>query len=118
MDVIALHQAGITNAVAALGTAVGDHHCSLLKEKGIKKVIVAMDCDEPGTASAIKAIKTLRPHFEVSILRYEGAKDPDEYIKAYGADSFKQIKLIAGDSFLVLNSPEKEKYSTAVDILF
>ena len=115
MDVIALHQAGITNAVAALGTAIGKHHCTLLSHLGVKNVILATDCDEPGTQSALKSIPVLREYFNVGVIRYENAKDPDEFIKKFGAEAFKSIKPMHGDAFLIQNS--KNGYSLAIDFL-
>lgn len=117
MDVISLHQNGITNAVAALGTAVGDHHCSLLKEIGVKKIILALDSDEAGTKSALKSIPILRKYFDVSVVRFDGAKDPDEYMQKYGKEAFLSLKETKGETFIVNNCKNSEACSFAVDFL-
>ena len=94
MDVIALHCAGFTNAVATLGTAITPEHARMLK-RYTKKVIISYDSDGAGQAAADKAFKLLgEVGVETKILRMNGAKDPDEYIKKFGSESFR--KLIEG----------------------
>ena len=117
MDVISLHQAGITNAVAALGTAVGVRHCTLLRELGVKKIILALDSDEPGIKSALKTVPILKKYFDVKVIHLESAKDPDEYIKKNGVEKFRSLKQSSGDSFLVCNSEEKDRISLALNLL-
>lgn len=107
MDVISLHQAGVNNSVAALGTATGEHHCSLMRSLGVRNVILSLDGDLAGTSAALRTIPVLRKYFNVSVLRLSGAKDPDEFIKNYGVESFKETELIPGDFFLVQNSSNK-----------
>lgn len=117
MDVIALYQAGITNAVAALGTAIGISHCTLLRDMGVKNVILCMDSDEAGIKSIIRSIPILRNYFTVNVVRLSGAKDPDEYITLNGKESFMSLDRISGDSFWVEHCDEKQKYSIALDCL-
>ena len=117
MDVLALYGAGITNAVAALGTAVGVNHCTLLRDKGIKKVMLCMDSDGAGIKSAMRAIPILRNYFEVKVVALEGAKDPDEYLSANGREAFERLEKVNGDSFFVEHCSEDEKYSRALDFL-
>ena len=94
MDVIALHCAGFTNAVATLGTAITPEHARMLK-RYTKKVIISYDSDGAGQAAADKAFRLLgEVGVETKILRMNGAKDPDEYIKKFGTESFR--KLIEG----------------------
>ena len=89
MDAIALHQAGFTNAVATLGTALTPEQ-SRLMARYAKEVIVSYDSDEPGRNAARRAIGLLTPAgLHVRVLQIEGGKDPDEFIKTYGADRFR-----------------------------
>ena len=91
MDVIALHASGFENAVATLGTALTNEQARLMA-KHTKQVIISYDSDEAGQAATRKAVRMLSEvGLDVRILRMEGAKDPDEYIKKYGIDSFKNL---------------------------
>ena len=91
MDVIALHAAGITNAVATLGTAITSEQARMLS-RYTKKVIVSYDADEAGRKAAQRALSLLEEvGLEVSVLSMPGAKDPDEYIKTFGVDKFKEV---------------------------
>ena len=91
MDVIAMHAAGFENAVATLGTAITSEQARIMS-RYTKKVIISYDADEAGQKAAMRAIKLLTEvGLDVTILKVPGAKDPDEYIKAYGADKFKSL---------------------------
>ena len=91
MDVIALHSAGFTNAVATLGTAITTEQARMMS-RYTKKVIISYDADEAGQKAAARAIKMLGDvGLDVTILKVPGAKDPDEYIKQFGADKFRQL---------------------------
>ena len=91
MDVIACHAAGFENAVATLGTALTSEQARLMA-KHTKQVLIAYDSDEAGQNATRKAIRMLSEvGLEVRVLHMEGAKDPDEYIRKYGADSFKAL---------------------------
>jgi DNA primase len=91
MDVIALHSAGFTNAVATLGTAITAEQARMMS-RYTKKVIISYDADEAGQKAADRAIKMLgEVGLDVTILKVPGAKDPDEYIKQFGADKFRQL---------------------------
>lgn len=91
MDVIALHQAGFTNAVATLGTAITSEQ-SRIMAKYTKKVIISYDSDEAGQRAANKAMSMLGAvGLEVRVLKMDGAKDPDEYIKKFGPDRFRMV---------------------------
>jgi DNA primase len=90
MDVISLHAAGFENAVATLGTAITPDQARVFA-KYTKKVIICYDSDKAGQTAANKAIKLLgEVGVDVKILKLNGAKDPDEYIKKFGADSFRR----------------------------
>ena len=91
MDVIALHAVGITNAVATLGTAITSEQARVLS-RYTKRVIISYDADEAGRKAAQRALALLEEvGVEVSVLSIPGAKDPDEYIKTYGVDKFKEV---------------------------
>ena len=91
MDVIALHQAGFENAVATLGTAITPEQARLMG-RYTKKVIISYDSDNAGQNAANKAIKLLgEAGIDASVLKMSGAKDPDEYIKLYGAPAFSKL---------------------------
>lgn len=91
MDVIALHAAGFENAVATLGTALTNEQARMMA-KYTKQVLIAYDSDEAGQRAANRAVQMLSEvGVDVRILKMRGAKDPDEYIKKYGADSFRKI---------------------------
>ena len=85
MDVIGLHQAGFFGSVAALGTAFNADHAKVLK-KYAESVVIAFDSDTAGARAAVKAIPILTGEgLRVRVLNLREAKDPDDYIKMYGA---------------------------------
>ena len=91
MDTIALHQAGFDNAVASLGTALTEEHGQLLA-RYFKEAIISYDGDGAGVAAAQRAIPLLeKAGLKVRVLRMQGAKDPDEFIKSYGRDAFAKL---------------------------
>ena len=91
MDVIALHGAGFQNAVATLGTALTPEQARLMK-RYTKSVAISYDSDEAGQRAANRAFGILgEAGLETRILKMEGAKDPDEYIKKFGTDAFKRV---------------------------
>ena len=86
MDTISLHQRGITNVVASLGTALTEAQGRLLR-KSCEQVIVGYDADGAGQAATIRGLEILQNlGCDVRILQIEGAKDPDEYILKYGPE--------------------------------
>lgn len=90
MDVIAMHQAGFTEAVASLGTAMTSMHASIIK-KYVKEVILSYDSDEAGQRACLKNIGILREAGLPSrVLHLEPYKDPDEFIKNLGAQAFEE----------------------------
>ena len=91
MDVIALHAAGFQNAVATLGTALTSEQARIMA-KYTKKVIISYDSDEAGQRAANRAIQLLSEvGLEIRVLKLNGAKDPDEFIKKFGADRFRHV---------------------------
>jgi len=91
MDTIALHQAGFDNAVASLGTSLTEEHSQLLA-RYFKEAVIAYDGDGAGIAAAQRAIPLLeKAGLKVKVLRMQGAKDPDEFIKAYGREAFARL---------------------------
>lgn len=91
MDVIAMHAAGFENAVATLGTAITSEQARMMS-RYTKKVIISYDADEAGQKAAMRAVKMLTDvGLDVTILKVPGAKDPDEYIKKFGSDKFRQV---------------------------
>lgn len=100
MDVISLHQAGFQNAVASLGTALTSQHASLLR-RYTEEVILTYDSDEAGIKAALRAIPLLKEAgVSAKVLSMAPYKDPDEFIKAEGAESFQQRIDQAQNSFL------------------
>lgn len=90
MDVIALHQAGFTNAVASLGTSLTMGHASLIK-RYVNEVCLTYDSDEAGTKAALRAIPILKDAgISAKIIRLDPYKDPDEFIKNLGKDAFEE----------------------------
>jgi len=91
MDTIALHQAGFDSAVASLGTSLTAEHAQLLS-RYFQQAVIAYDSDGAGVAAAQRAIPLLeKAGLKVRVLRMSGAKDPDEYIKAFGRDAFARL---------------------------
>ena len=90
MDVISLHQAGFTNAVASLGTALTPGHASLLK-RYVREVFLTYDSDDAGTRAALRAVPILREAgISAKVVRMEPYKDPDEFIKNLGAEEYEK----------------------------
>ena len=91
MDVIAMHQAGFTNAVATLGTAITSEHARVVSRYA-KTAFLAYDSDEAGKKAADKAMTLLNEvGVDTKVIRMQNAKDPDEYIKKFGAQSYAQL---------------------------
>ena len=116
MDVISLHQAGFTNAVASLGTALTTGHASLIK-RYVNEVYLTYDSDEAGTRAALRAMPILKEAgITAKIIRMEPYKDPDEFIKNLGTEAFEERINKARNGFLFsleilekeydMNSPE------------
>jgi len=115
MDTIALYQAGFDCAVASLGTAFTPYH-ALLLSRYTKEVIIAYDSDEAGIFAAKRAIPFLeKSGLKVKVLQVQGAKDPDEYIKAFGRDSFLQLLDRSEDHIEYILAQIQHKYQLSED---
>lgn len=90
MDVIAMHQAGFSNAVASLGTAFTSGHASLLK-RYTEEVLLCYDSDNAGVKAALRAIPICKSAgLRVKVINMQPYKDPDEFIKNLGQDAFEE----------------------------
>lgn len=91
MDAIALHQYGFDCAVASLGTSLTEEQVNILA-KYTDEVVLTYDGDEAGQTATRRAIPMLeKTGIKVKVLRMQGAKDPDEFLKKYGADRFSLL---------------------------
>ena len=91
IDIVSLHQAGFDSAVASLGTALTPEQARLMS-RYTNEVILAYDSDAAGQKASQRAIGILeRLDMKVRVLHMEGAKDPDEFIRARGADAFRAL---------------------------
>ncbi len=112
MDVIAMHAAGFTNAVATLGTAITSEQARLMS-RYTKKVIISYDADEAGQKAAQKAMKLLgEVGLDVGVIKVPGAKDPDEYINTYGKEKFKEVLTSSKSKFEYNMDIVLSKYDT------
>ena len=91
IDVVALHQYGFDNAIASLGTSLTEEHAVLLS-RYTEQVVLTYDSDEAGQRAAQRAIPMLeKVGIHVKVLKMVDAKDPDEFLKKFGADRFKLL---------------------------
>ena len=96
MDVISMQQAGIDTAVCACGTALTPEQVRLISEYA-EEVILSYDSDEAGQKATLRSLELFRNSpVRVGVLQIPGAKDPDEYIKKYGAERFQALLVYAG----------------------
>lgn len=110
MDVIALHQAGFDNAVASLGTAFTSGHASLLK-RYTKEVYLTFDSDGAGIKAALRAIPILKEvGLTAKVINMKPYKDPDEFIKALGAEEYQKRIDAAENSFMFEIRILEQKY--------
>ena len=109
MDVISLHQAGFTNAVASLGTALTAGHAALIK-RYVNEVYLTYDSDDAGVRAAMRAIPILKDAgLTARVINMEPYKDPDEFIKALGAEEFqKRIDTAESSFFFELRILERQ----------
>ncbi|AGX42114.1 DNA primase [Clostridium saccharobutylicum] len=91
MDLISLHQYGITNTVASLGTALTVNQARLLK-RYVNKVIISYDADVAGQTATLRGLEILRnAGFDVKVLTVPQGKDPDEFVRNNGKDAFLRL---------------------------
>lgn len=115
MDVIALHQAGFTNAVAGLGTALTSEQAQLLSRYA-SEILISYDADEAGQKAAARALTIFKnTNAKIKILRLSGGKDPDEIIKNYGVEKMKAIITGAANEVEFALLREHSKYDLASD---
>lgn len=125
MDVISMHQAGFTQAVASLGTAFTAEQATLLK-RYTETVLLAYDSDGAGTKAALRAIGMLREAgLSGKVINLKPCKDPDEFIKTYGKDAFQEridnaensfffeIRILEGE-YNLSDPEEKTKFHRAI----
>ncbi len=111
MDVISMHQAGFTNAVASLGTSLTSGHASLLK-RYTNEVLLLYDSDDAGVRAAVRAIPILRDAGLTSrVVNLKPCKDPDEFIKSLGAEAFEERLAQAEDSLMFRVSIAEGEFS-------
>ncbi len=110
MDVIALHQAGFSNAVASLGTAFTSGQASLIK-RYTKEVLLTYDSDGAGQKAALRAIPILKEAgLSAKVVNLKPYKDPDEFIKNLGEEEFQKRMDSAQNSFLYEVSVKQMSY--------
>lgn len=110
MDVISMHQAGFTNAVASLGTALTSGHASLIK-RYTDEVLLLYDSDEAGVRAALRGIPILRSAgVKSKVVDLKPYKDPDEFIKAEGPERFEERLSKAMNSFLFIVQTRESQY--------
>jgi DNA primase len=92
LDLIALHQFGITNTAASLGTAFTEHQAKLLSRFS-KRVVVNYDGDDAGIKAARRAIEALvSADFDIKVLVLPDGQDPDDYIRQHGEESYDNLR--------------------------
>ena len=110
LDVISLHQAGFTNAVAGLGTALTEEQAHLLSHYA-GEIFICYDSDEAGQKATRKAINILgKTTLKVRIIHMTGGKDPDEIIQKFGAEGFKRCLDSAANDVEFSLLSERSKY--------
>lgn len=110
MDVISMHQAGYTNAVASLGTALTEEQCMLMS-RFTKEVLVIYDMDGAGVKAALRAIPMLRDSgITTRVVNLRPHKDPDEFIQAEGGEAFEERLRRAEGSFAFIVDQLETKY--------
>ena len=115
IDVVSLHQAGFDSAVASLGTSLTPEQARLLS-RYTNQVIIAYDNDGAGIKAAQRAIGILEKlDLKVKVLRLNGAKDPDEFIKLKGADAFRNLLENSENQIDYRLRTVTDKYDLSVD---
>lgn len=119
MDLISLHQQGITNVVASLGTALTINQARLLKRYA-DKVIISYDADMAGQNATIRGLEILKDAgFDVRVLSIPRGKDPDEYIRTNGKESFMNLINKAEDliDYRIRRSGEDINFNNSNDLV-
>ncbi len=114
MDAITIYQAGFTNVVASLGTAFNENHARVLKSYA-NSVILLFDSDEAGVKAVLRAIPVLKnAGLKVKVLQVKDAKDPDEYIKKFGASAFGELLKTSKSHILFEAEQIQKKYDLSL----
>lgn len=115
MDVISMQQAGIDTAVCACGTALTPDQVKLISQYA-EEVILSYDSDEAGQKATLRSLELFRNSpVKVGVLQIPGAKDPDEYIKKYGAERFKALLDGVGNALDFRLKRLRDKYDLSQD---
>ncbi len=115
IDVVALHQYGFDNAIASLGTSLTEEQAALIT-RYTDQVILIYDGDAAGQNATKRAIPILeKAGLQVRVLQIEGAKDPDEYLKKFGADAFRQLLEGSSNRVEYQLSAIRKKYDLGLD---
>ena len=115
MDVISMQQAGIDTAVCACGTALTPDQVKLISEYA-EEVVLCYDSDEAGQKATLRSLGLFQDSpVKVSVLQIPGAKDPDEYIKKYGAERFRALLDGTGNALEFRLGQIRKKYDLAQD---
>ena len=110
MDVIALHQAGFTNAIACLGTALTQEQARLVARYA-DEVVLSYDSDEAGQKATKRAIEIFsKTGVKIRVLKLTGGKDPDEIIKKFGKEKFRSLIDGAANDIEYSILRERDKY--------
>ena len=115
IDVVALHQYGFDNAVASLGTSLTEEQ-AVLMSRYTEQVTLLYDGDNAGQNAAQRAIPILeKAGLRVKVLQMRDAKDPDEFLKAYGADKFKMLLEESSNRVEYQLNAIRKKYDLRID---
>ena len=115
MDTITMHQYGFDCAVASLGTSLTQEQAGMLA-KYTKQMVLCYDGDQAGQNAARRAISILeKTGVTVRVLRMQGAKDPDEFLRKYGADSFKRLLGASEDQAVYQLGTIQQKFDLSTD---
>lgn len=115
MDVIALHQAGFTNAIACLGTAFTSEQANLLSRYA-EEIIICYDNDEAGRTATARALGVLgKTGLKLRVVRMAGGKDADEIIRKHGKERFADLLKEASNKTEYKLLEERNKYNLATD---
>lgn len=115
MDVIAMHQAGFTNTVAGLGTALTSEQANLLSQYA-SEVLLCYDADETGQRATERALRIFKnTNAEIKTLQLSGGKDPDEIIKNCGVEKMKTLIKEAENKVEFILRHKRNKYNLATD---
>ena len=115
IDVVMLHQAGFTNAVAGLGTAL-THEQAHLMSRYASEIFICYDNDEAGGKATARALEVLsKTNAKIRVLKLSGGKDPDEIIKNYGVERFRSIIDGAANEIEYKLLSEREKLDLSTD---